>query len=134
MPNIRKAAAYVHHALLDLASHRLGVPKDQLSVNGWYRLRRRQERFLWDLVKNQKLNLTIPVKGDVTSMFGLTVDGDPPLKPVSQYTVIGKSFPNSVTVSKVTAKETWVTDVRLPGHAACPLWCIRRRWAPNSFP
>ena len=68
-----------------------------------------------DLVKNQKLNLTIPVKGDVHSMFGLTVDGDPPLKPVSQYTVVGKSFPNSVTVSKVTAKETWVTDVRLPG-------------------
>jgi CO/xanthine dehydrogenase Mo-binding subunit len=29
--------------------------------------------------------------------------------------VVGKSFPNSVTVSKVTAKETWVTDVRLPG-------------------
>ncbi len=68
-----------------------------------------------DLVKNQKLNLTIPVKGDLTSMFGLTIDGDPPLKPVSQYTVVGKSFPNSVTVSKVTSKETWVTDVRLPG-------------------
>ena len=48
-------------------------------------------------------------------MFGLTVDGNPPLKPVSEYTIIGKSFPNSVTVSKVTAKETWVTDVRLPG-------------------
>jgi nicotinate dehydrogenase subunit B len=26
-----------------------------------------------------------------------------------------ESFTNSVTVSKVTAKETWVTDVRLPG-------------------
>ena len=49
------------------------------------------------------------------SMFGLTIDGDPPLKPVDQYTVVGKSFPNSVTVSKVMAKETWVTDVRLPG-------------------
>ena len=32
MPNIRKAAAYVHQALLDLASQQLGVPKDQLSV------------------------------------------------------------------------------------------------------
>ncbi len=68
-----------------------------------------------DLVKNQKLTLTIPVSGDVHSMFGLTIAGNPPLKPVSQYTIVGKSFPNSVTVSKVTAKETWVTDVRLPG-------------------
>jgi CO/xanthine dehydrogenase Mo-binding subunit len=115
MPNVRKAAAYVHQALLDLASQRLAVPKDQLSV---------KEGVVWgsgksvtygELVKGQKLNLTIPVKGDLHSMFGLTVDGDPPLKPVSRYTLVGKSFPNSAVVSKVTAKETWVTDVRLPG-------------------
>src|SRR5580698_3529901 len=31
-PNIRKAAAYTYQALLDLASRRLGVPKNQLSV------------------------------------------------------------------------------------------------------
>jgi nicotinate dehydrogenase subunit B len=68
-----------------------------------------------ELVKNEKLNLTIPVKGNINSMFGLTVEGNPPLKPVSEYTVVGKSFPNSVVVSKVTAKEMWVTDFRLPG-------------------
>ena len=32
MPNIRKAAAYTHQALLDLASEKLAVPKDKLSV------------------------------------------------------------------------------------------------------
>ena len=37
------------------------------------------------------------------------------MKPVSDYTVIGKSFKNSVIASKVAAKETWATDVRLPG-------------------
>jgi nicotinate dehydrogenase subunit B len=115
MPNIRKAAAYVHQALLDLAAERLVVPKDQLSVKNGVVSGGGKTISYGDLVKNQKLNLTIPVKGDITSMFGLTVDGNPPLKPVSQYTVIGKSFPNSVTVSKVTGKETWVTDVRLPG-------------------
>ena len=47
-------------------------------------------------MKDQQLKLTIPVKGDLTSMFGLTVDGDPPMKPVSEYTIIGKSFPNSI--------------------------------------
>ena len=66
-------------------------------------------------MKGQQLKLTIPVKGDLTSMMGLTVDGNPPMKPVSQYTVIGKSYRNSVTASKVAAKETWATDVRLPG-------------------
>src|SRR5580700_10735183 len=32
MPNIRKAAAYTHQALLDLAAQRLGVQKSALSV------------------------------------------------------------------------------------------------------
>ena len=115
MPNLRKAAAYVHQSLLDLASQRLTVPKDQLSVKEGVVSGNGKSVSYGDLVKNQTLNLTIPVKGDVHSMFGLTIDGDPPLKPVKDYTIVGKSFPNSVTVSKVTAKETWVTDVRIPG-------------------
>src|SRR3984957_19131109 len=32
MPNIRKAAAYTYQALLDLASQRMGVPKDNITV------------------------------------------------------------------------------------------------------
>ncbi len=115
MPNIRKAAAYVHQALLDLAAERLSVPKDQLTVKDGTVSGGGKSVSYGDLVKNQNLKLTIPVQGELASMFGLMVAGDPPLKPVNQYTVIGKSFPNSVTVSKVTAKETWVTDVRLPG-------------------
>ncbi|MBV9669331.1 MAG: molybdopterin-dependent oxidoreductase, partial [Acidobacteriales bacterium] len=92
MPNIRKASAYVYQALLDLASEQLSVPKDQLSVKGGIVSGGVKSVSYGELVKNQKLNLTIPVKGDVHSMFGLTVDGDPPLKPVSQYTIIGKSY------------------------------------------
>ena len=46
-----------------------------------------------ELVKGQQLKLTIPVSGDLTSLMGLTVTGNPPMKPVSEYTVIGKSFP-----------------------------------------
>ena len=115
MPNIRKAAAYVHQALLDLAAQRLGVPKDQLSVKAGVVSGGGKSMSYGELVKNQKLSLTIPVKGDVHSMFGLTVAGNPPLRPVSEYTVVGKSFPNPAIVSKVAAKETWVTDVRLPG-------------------
>ncbi len=115
MPNIRKAAAYVYQALLDLAAERLGVPKDQLSVKDGVVSGNGKSVSYGELVKNQNLNLTIPVRGNLTSLFGLMVVGNPPLKPVSAYTVIGKSFPNSSIGSKVTAKERWVTDVRLPG-------------------
>src|SRR5580692_4058436 len=114
-PNIRKAAAYTYQALLDLASKRLGVPKDKLSVKDGVVSGGGKSISYGDLVKGQQLKLTIPVTGDLTSIMGLTVTGNPPLKPVSEYTVIGKSFRNSVTTSKVTAKEKWATDVRLPG-------------------
>ncbi len=114
-PNIRKAAAYTHQALLDLASERLGVAKDKLSVKDGMVSGGGKNISYGDLVKDQQLKLTIPVKGDLTSIFGLTIEGDPPMKPVSEYTVIGKSFKNSIISSKVAAKETWATDVRLPG-------------------
>ncbi len=114
MPNIRKAAAYTYQALLDLASQRLGVPKTAISVKDGVVSGGGKSMSYGDLVKGQQLKLTIPVKGDLTSVMGLTVDGNPPLKPVSQYTVVGKSYRNSVTASKVAAKEMWSTDMRLP--------------------
>jgi len=114
-PNIRKAAAYTYQALLDLASERLGVPREKLSVKDGIVSGGGKSISYGDLIKNQQLKLTIPVKGDLTSIMGLTIEGSPPMKPVSEYTVIGKSFKNSITSSKVAAKETWATDVRLPG-------------------
>ncbi len=114
-PNIRKAAAYTYQALRDLASERLGVPEDKLSVKDGVVSGGGKSLSYGDLVKNQQLKLTIPVKGDLTSIFGLTIEGNPPMKPVSEYSVIGKSFKNSIISSKVAAKETWATDVRLPG-------------------
>ena len=114
-PNVRKAAAYTYQALLDLASEKLQVPKDKLSVKDGIVSGNGNSVSYGDLVKNQQLKLTIPVKGDLTSIMGLTIEGNPPMKPVSDYTVIGKSFKNSVISSKVSAKETWATDVRLTG-------------------
>jgi len=114
-PNIRKAAAYTYQALIDLASERLDVAKDQLTAKDGVFTGGGKSISYGDLVKDQQLKLTIPVTGDLTSIFGLTVMGNPPMKPVSAYTVIGKSHPNSIITSKVTAKETWATDIRLPG-------------------
>jgi CO/xanthine dehydrogenase Mo-binding subunit len=114
-PNIRKAAAYTFQALLDLASKRLGVPRDKLSARDGVVSGGSKSIKYGDLVKGQQLKLTIPVTGDLTNPMGLTVTGSPPMKPVSQYTIIGKSYKNSVTASKVRAKEQWAADVRLPG-------------------
>jgi len=112
--NMRKAAAYTYQALLDLAATTLKVDKSRLTVKDGVVSGGGRQMSYGELVRGQQLKLSIPVSGDLTSMFGLTVTGNPPLKPVSQYTVIGKSFANTVTPSKVTAKEQWVTEVRLP--------------------
>ncbi len=114
-PNIRKAAAYTYQALLDLASERFNIPKDQLIAKDGVFSGGGKSMSYGDLVKDQQLKLTIPVTGDLTGIMGLRVEGNPPMKPVSAYTVIGKSHLNSIITSKVTAKETWATDIRLPG-------------------
>jgi CO/xanthine dehydrogenase Mo-binding subunit len=112
--NLRKAAAYTYQALLDLAATTLRVDKNQLTVKDGVVSGGGKSISYGELVKGQQLKLAIPVTGDLTSIFGLTVSGNPPMKPTSQYTIVGKSFANTVTPSKVAAKEMWVTDVRLP--------------------
>jgi CO/xanthine dehydrogenase Mo-binding subunit len=114
-PNIRKAAAYTKQALLQLASEKLGVPKEQLKTVDGVVYGRGEQVSYGDLVKEQSLQLTIPVTGDLTSIFGLRITGDPPLKPVSEMKVVGKSYKNSIISSKVKADELWVTNVKLPG-------------------
>jgi len=114
-PNLRKVAAYTYQALLDLAAKKLGVEKDKLSVKDGIVSGAGKSISYGDLIKGQQLNLTIPVQGDLTSIIGLSVQGNPPMKPVSEYTVIGKSFPSSAIQAKVSAKAVWATDVRLPG-------------------
>ena len=114
-PNLRKVAAYTYQALLNLAATKLGVPKDKLTVKGGMVSGGGKIISYGDLIKGQQLNLTIPVRGDLTNIMGLSVEGNPPMKPVSEYTIIGKSFPSSAIKEKVSAKANWATDVRLPG-------------------
>jgi CO/xanthine dehydrogenase Mo-binding subunit len=113
-PNLRKAAAYTYQALLDLGAAHLGVPKDRLSVKDGVVSGGGKSVSYGDLVRGQQLRLTIPVTGSLAA-GGIVVSGNPPTKPVSQYSVVGKSYLNDVVASKVSAKEVWVSDVRLPG-------------------
>ena len=112
--NLRKAAAYTYQALLELAATTLGVEKSELSVKDGVVSGGGKEISYGELVQGQDLQLTIPVSGDLTTMYGLTVTGNPPVKPTNEYSVIGRSYASTVTPSKVAAKAVWVTDVRLP--------------------
>ncbi|MEQ1883764.1 MAG: molybdopterin cofactor-binding domain-containing protein [Bryobacteraceae bacterium] len=112
---LRKACAYTREAMLELASKRLGVAKAQLTVKAGVISGGGKSIGYGELVTGETLNLTIPVSGELTSMFGLIVEGNPPLKPTGQYSVVGKSFKNSAIPAKVTGQEAWVTNVKLPG-------------------
>ena len=114
--NLRKVAAYTREALLDVAATRLGVPRGQLVIKDGVVLGGGRRVSYGQLVQGQQLSLSIRVSGKLSDMRGLTVLGDPPLKPASEYTIVGKSYSNYSTASKVAAKkEVWATDVRLPG-------------------
>lgn len=112
-PNVRKAAAYVYQALLDLGAVRLGVPREQLKgENGAFSSGGKTVTY-GELVSGQELKLTIPV----TEMWpmGLVITGDPPMRPVSEYKIIGKSIDNPATAAKVSGKQEWLSDFTLPG-------------------
>ncbi len=114
-PNVRKVAAYTYQALLSMASTTLGVPVANLSVTNGVVSGGGKSVSYGDLVKNQQLNLTIPVAGSLQSLFGLSVAGNPPTKPVSQYKIIGTSVPMRTIPPIVSGTATYIGDVRLPG-------------------
>lgn len=123
MYNVRKIAAYAYQALLGLAATRLGVPVSSLIVTDGIASGGGKSISYGQLVEGQQLDLKIPVtgkparmeQGEVEGLEGLTVGGDPPMKPVSQYQVIGTSFPVPGIPDKVTGKTQWSCDVTLPG-------------------
>jgi nicotinate dehydrogenase subunit B len=126
MNNVRKVSAYTYQALLRLAATQLGVPVPGLSVVDGLVSGGGKSITYGQLVQGQHLDLRIPVTGQpakadpsawvgVTSLDGFTVTGDPPMKPVSQFRVIGTSYPVPSIPDKVTGKTQWSCDVTLPG-------------------
>jgi nicotinate dehydrogenase subunit B len=126
MANIRKVAAYAHQALLELAARRLSVPVSSLSVTDGIVSGNEKKISYGELVQGQHLEMTIPVEGalpkpdpagwvGVSSLDGCTVTGNPPMKAVSEFKVIGKSFPAGHIPDKVTGKTQWTCDLALPG-------------------
>ena len=128
MANVRKVAAYTYQALLGLAATQLGVPVSTLTVTDGIVSGGGKSTSYGQLVQTQQLDLKISVTGkratvdpsvpDGNGMAGLdgfVVTADPPMKPVSQYKVIGTSYPVPGIPDKVTGKARWSCDVALPG-------------------
>jgi CO/xanthine dehydrogenase Mo-binding subunit len=112
--NLQRVSAYTRQALLDLAATRLGLPKAQLSVKDGVVSGGGKTVTYGQLVAGQQLNLTIPTTGAALTS-NLNVTGNPPVKPTSQFKVIGKSYPMKTIPDIVTGKTVWTASVRLPG-------------------
>ena len=126
MNNVRKVAAYTYQALLGLAATQLGVPMTSLTVVDGVVSGGGKKVSYGELVQGQHLELKIPVKGSLAkpdpagwvglaSLDGITVEGDPPMKAVRDFKVIGTSFPAGHIPDKITGKTQWSCDMALPG-------------------
>ena len=124
--NVRKVAAYTYQALLGLAATELGVPVSGLTVTDGVVSGGGKSISYGQLVQGQHLELKIPVSGKavkvdpsadtgVAGLDGFVVTGDPPMKPMNQYKVIGTSYPVPGIPDKVTGRTQWSCDVALPG-------------------
>jgi nicotinate dehydrogenase subunit B len=124
--NVRKVAAYTGQALLGLAATRLGVPVSELTVADGVVSGGGKSVSYGQLVEGEHLDLKIPISGKpvtidpsqdtgIAGLDGFVVTGDPPMKAMSQYKVIGTSYPMPGTPAKVTGRTEWSCDVALPG-------------------
>jgi nicotinate dehydrogenase subunit B len=126
MSNVRKVAAYTRQALLGLAATQLGVSVSSLSVTDGVVTGSGKKITYGELVQGQHLELKIPVAGalpkpdptgevGMSSLDGLTVTGDPPMKAAKDFKVIGTSFPAGHIPDKIAGKTKWSCDVTVPG-------------------
>ena len=124
--NLRKVAAYTYQALLGLAATRLNVPATSLSVTDGVVSGGGKTVSYSDLVKGQQFDLQVPVQGVLANidpetpiglgnLGGITITGDPPTKPVSQYSVVGTSFPRPGIRDIVLGKPVYGGDVAVEG-------------------
>ncbi|HMI52688.1 MAG TPA: molybdopterin cofactor-binding domain-containing protein [Candidatus Saccharimonadales bacterium] len=124
--NFRKVGAYTYQALLGLAAKSLSVPVSSLSVTDGIVSGGGKTVTYGQLVQGQHLELKIPVEGKLAypdsnewagfgGLDGITVTGEPAMKAVKKYKVVGTSHPMPGIPDKVTGKTKWSCDVTLPG-------------------
>ena len=113
---MRNAAARARSALLTLAARRLERPVEMLEVaHGVVSVRgdgRRAVRY-GELIGGRYFRIRLHWNGELGNH--LLVKGGAPLKRPADYRVVGKSVPRADLPDKLFGRETYVTDVRVPG-------------------
>ncbi len=103
-PQVRQAAAEARAVLLGLAAKQLGIPTSKLRVRAG----------VVSNVDNEAQSVTYgALLGGKT--FSAPNTGRAPLKPVSQYRLVGKSVKRKDTEAKVRGTHPYVHQLRLPG-------------------
>ena len=99
---LRKAAATARQWLLKQTADRWQISPQEIELNEGYLQHPDGEQMAFgELVQGQRSRLSI--------------DSDVPLKPASEYRLVGTSSPRVDIPAKATGELTWVHDLRLPG-------------------
>jgi CO/xanthine dehydrogenase Mo-binding subunit len=110
--SIRAAAAYANQILRNMASTKLGVPVANLVSNGDGTITGGGQTVKYsDLMGGKTFNYLMSTNGGQTS----ATPAQGIAKPISQYRVVGKSFPRIDIPAKVNGSYTYVQNVHIPG-------------------
>ena len=113
---LRFAAAEARRLLVDAAARKWGVAAQSLTVDdGIIRVAGDPEKQISyaDLVGGKYFNRQVEWNQKIGNALEIKVQAEP--KKVSDYKIVGKSFPRSDVAGKVTGTVDYVTDVKLPG-------------------
>jgi CO/xanthine dehydrogenase Mo-binding subunit len=102
-PVLQQAAAEARAILLDRASDRLGVPSTELRVRDGV------------IVAASDASKSVPYGALVDEPFMRELNGEAPLKPTQEYSIVGQPVQRVDIPAKVTGGEAYVQDLRLDG-------------------
>jgi len=103
-PILREAAAEARAVLMELAAEYLKAPVKRLMA---------KEGVIFD--KGQTGNRVTYAQLTQGNIVERHLEKKPPLKPASEFAVMGKPFPREDARDKVTGKAMYAGDIRLPG-------------------
>ena len=103
-PPLRAAGAEAKAVLLKLAAEHLGAQESQLQVKDGVVIDRNNSK--------NKVTYAALSRGKTIERH---LDPKPPLKPIADFTVIGKDQPRKDVLEKVTGEAKYAGDIRLPG-------------------
>ena len=117
---LRRTAAETRRLLIEMASEKLGVPADQLTVTDGvvHGVADKTKRVSYaELIGGRYLDTTVKWNGRLSN--GLQVEVQAPLKKPADFKIIGQSLPRRTCPARCSARSKWSTT------CGCPACCMR---------